>query len=175
MSICGNCHYNWHSDEECNYDCTCEDAVYREQMAYDSLRESFDDIVDKYNKLIEWCQSGGYQLPFFLEPYTKEESKERDALPPMLWTRRDWQAYYEEHKAAIESLETIGNTITKIDLANSSQAEEAGNALKKICDKLTNNVAQAVEAFCEVGEVYPITTEELAAANKIAEEKNNDN
>lgn len=135
MSICGNCHYNWHSEEECNYDCTFEDAVYREQMAYDSLRESFDDIVDKYNKLIEWCQSGGYQLPFFLEPYTKEESKERDALPPIFWTRRDWLAYDEETRPTIK----------------------------------------AVEALCKAGEVYPVSAEELAAANKISEEKNNDN
>ena len=135
MSICGNCHYNWHSDEECNYDCTCEDAVYREQMAYGSLRESFDDIVDKYNKLIEWCQSGGYELPFFLVPYTKEESKERDALPPIFWTRRDWLAYDEETRPTIK----------------------------------------AVEALCKAGEVYSVSAEELAAANKISEEKNNDN
>ena len=142
MSICGNCHYNWHSDEECNYDCTFEDAVYREQMAYDSLRESFEDIVDKYNKLIEWCQSGGYSLPFFLEPYTQEESEKRDALPPMFWTRRDWLAYEEENRVRIEAAKTLD---------------------------------QIVDIWVDTGEVYPITAEELAAANKILEEENNDN
>ena len=135
MSICGNCHYNWHSDEECNYDCTFEDAVYREQMAYDDLRESFNDIVDKYNKLVEWCQSGGYPLPFFLEPYTQEESERRDRTPPMFWTRRDWIAYEEEIRPAMK----------------------------------------VIEVLCEAGEVYPISAEELAAAIKKAEEKNNDN
>ena len=131
MSICGNCHYNWHSDTECNYDCTSQDAVYREQMAYDSLRESFDDIVDKYNKLIEWCQSGGYSLPFFLEPYTQEESELRHNTPPMFWTRRDWIAYEEEIRPTMKAL----------------------------------------EALCEVGEVYPVSAEEAAAALEIAEQK----
>ena len=142
MSICGNCHYNWHSTEECNYDCTFEDAVYREQMAYDDLRKSFEDTVDKYNKLIEWCQSGGYELPFFLEPYTKEESEKRDALPPIFWTRRDWLAYDEENRVRIEAAKTLD---------------------------------QIVDIWVDTGEVYPITAEELAAANKISEEKNNDN
>ena len=107
MSICGNCHYNWHSDTECNYDCTSQDAVYREQMAYDSLRESFDDIVDKYNKLVEWCQTGKYDLPFWLEPYTEEESKTRDAMLPMFWTRRDWLAYHEEIKPTMNAIEAL--------------------------------------------------------------------
>ena len=142
MSICGNCHYNWHSDAECNYDCTFEDAVYREQMAYDSLRESFDDIVDKYNKLVEWCQTGKYDLPFWLEPYTQEESEKRDALPPIFWTRRDWLAYEEENRVRIEAAKTL--------------------------DRI-------VDIWVDTGEVYPVSAEELAAANKIAEEKNNDN
>ena len=107
MSICGNCHYNWHSEEECNYDCTFEEAVYREQMAYDNLRESFEDTVDKYNKLIEWCQSGGYSLPFFLEPYTKEESELRRNNSPMFWTRRDWIAYEEEIRSTMKAIEAL--------------------------------------------------------------------
>ena len=144
-------------------------------MAYDCLREEYDALIERYDKLIDWCQTGKYDLPFWLEPYTEEESKTRDTMPPMFWTRRDWLAYHEEHKEAIESLETIDNTITKIDLANYNQAEEAGKALKKMYDRLTNNVAQAVEALCEAGEVYPVSAEELAAALKIAEEKNNDN
>lgn len=52
MSICGNCHYQMEFGE-CDYDCTFEDAVYKEQAAYDSL-------LEKYNALerrLEECTS----------------------------------------------------------------------------------------------------------------------
>ena len=53
MSICGNCHYNFEFDTECGYDCTFEDAVYREQAAYDHLREKFEFLLNKYGNIIE--------------------------------------------------------------------------------------------------------------------------
>ena len=126
MSICGNCHYNWHSEEECSHDCTFEDAVYSEQMAYGYLREEYNDIVDKYNKLVEWCQTGKYDLPFWLEPYTEEESKTRDAMLPMFWTRRDWLAYHEEIKPTMNAIEAL----VKAGEVYPVSAEEAAAALK---------------------------------------------
>ena len=49
MSICGNCHYQMEFGE-CDYDCTFEDAVYKEQAAYDSLLEKYEDLERKYKE-----------------------------------------------------------------------------------------------------------------------------
>lgn len=126
MSICGNCHYNWHSDEECNYDCTYQDAVYREQMAYDSLREEYDALVKRYDELYDWCKTGGYPMPFSIEPYTEAESKTRDTIVPMFWTRRDWIAYHEEIKPTMEALNALANAGEVYPIS----AEEAAAALE---------------------------------------------
>ena len=49
MSICGNCHYQMEFGE-CNYDCTFKDAVYKEQAAYDSLLEKYEDLERRYEE-----------------------------------------------------------------------------------------------------------------------------
>lgn len=49
MSICGNCHYQMEFGE-CDYDCTFEDAVYKEQAAYDSLLEKYEALERKYKE-----------------------------------------------------------------------------------------------------------------------------
>ena len=49
MSICGNCHYQMEFGE-CDYDCTFEDAVYKEQAAYDSLLKKYEALERKYKE-----------------------------------------------------------------------------------------------------------------------------
>lgn len=59
MSICGNCHYQMEFGE-CDYECTFEDAVYKEQAAYDSLLERYEVLEKNYNTLerrLEECTS----------------------------------------------------------------------------------------------------------------------
>lgn len=51
MSICGNCHYSWEFGE-CDGDCTFEDAVYKEQAAYDSLMEKYTTLERRYEECI---------------------------------------------------------------------------------------------------------------------------
>ena len=51
MSICGNCHYQMEFGE-CDYDCTFEDAVYKEQAAYDSLLEKYEALERRHEECI---------------------------------------------------------------------------------------------------------------------------
>lgn len=51
MSICGNCHYQ-REFGECDYDCTFEDAVYKEQAAYDSLLEKYEALERRHEECI---------------------------------------------------------------------------------------------------------------------------
>lgn len=52
MSMCGNCHYNIHADEECNGECTFADAVYAEQWAYDQLESEFFKYREAIRKIL---------------------------------------------------------------------------------------------------------------------------
>ena len=110
MSICGNCHYNQHSDKACNHDCTIEDAVYREQMAYNSLYEEYKELKEKYDMLYNIADSFN-AIPLYMRPYSSDEKRVRDSLPPMMWSTRDWQAYNEENKVKIEAAKTLDQIV----------------------------------------------------------------
>lgn len=138
MSICGNCHYNWYSEEECDHDCTFEDAVYREQGAYDRLSEDYEALTEKYNIIYEIANNFS-ALPITIKEYTKEERQTRNNLPPMMWSPRDWQDYYEQHKDAIESVEKISEALTKVGEVYPISAEETAAALKIASQKITDN------------------------------------
>lgn len=49
------------------------------------------NITDKEKIILfeKYISDGDY--PLELKPYTKKEKKERDSLPPMYWSQRDWK------------------------------------------------------------------------------------
>ena len=51
MSVCGNCHYCAEFEAECDYGCTYEDAIYKEQAAYDSLMKRYEELEKKHAAL----------------------------------------------------------------------------------------------------------------------------
>ena len=68
MSVCGNCSYVYEKmleepelteDDICRWGCSHEDAAYRAQWAYDQLYSRYQELEQKYNKLVsqsEWTE-----------------------------------------------------------------------------------------------------------------------
>ena len=52
---------------------------------------------EKYDLLYCWMKRNGLPMPIEIEPYTEEEQKLRDSMPPAFWTLREWQHFYNNH------------------------------------------------------------------------------
>ena len=55
MSLCGNCPIPYEDclpeDEDCPYECSYQDAVYKTQQAYWDLLSRYEELEKKYEEL----------------------------------------------------------------------------------------------------------------------------